>query len=107
MGKLFVVFGQAGFFCGPTCVAGYKADRKAGLIYPPCAVLSPDGKVSRTVSILEYSRAAQECVYCGRRWKKERKAKSHAQILRHVDSGLEVSRRAGHDGNVVGKGLGF
>lgn len=46
-------------FCGPSCRDAYRADRKAGVVYPRCRL--SDG---REVS-WEFARtAARECFYC-------------------------------------------
>lgn len=56
---------KTGLFCGSLCESGFKADRKAKLIYPSTRIVFPEGK-PRTVGVEVASQCFGQCAYCGR-----------------------------------------
>jgi len=58
------IFGRKATVCGPSCREGFRADRRAGLIYRAGAVLSPSGAVVLSDSRESWSMDTGRCAYC-------------------------------------------
>ncbi len=63
--KLYKVEGREALL-HPECVAGFRADRKAGLIYGPFQVTGADGARRFAAHAEEASILGRFCPYCGK-----------------------------------------
>jgi hypothetical protein len=56
--------GHKAEFCGASCRDGFRADRRAGLIYGPSAIRMEDGSVRLALTREAFSLLTGFCAYC-------------------------------------------